>query len=256
MSSPTLDEAAIFNAARQIEAADARRRYIEQACAGDPALQARLEALLLIDQADRGFLERPAEGVATAGRLRHQRRPGGQIGPYKLVEAIGEGGFGKVFMAEQNQPVRRMVALKIIKPGMDTRQVVARFESERQALALMAHPNIAQIIDGGADRLGPALLRHGAGPRRADHRLLRPEPVSAAERLKLFVSVCHAIQHAHHKGIIHRDIKPSNVMVTLNDGTPVVKIIDFGVAKAIGVAAHRETLSSRPTARWSARRRT
>ncbi len=154
MNSTTLDEAAIFGAARLIEAADARRRYIEDACAGDPALLARLEALLLIDQADRDFLERPAQGVATRADYDITEGPGGQIGPYNLVEAIGEGGFGKVFVAEQQYPVPRKVALKIIKPGMDTHHVVARFESERRALALMAHPNIAHLIDGGATPSG------------------------------------------------------------------------------------------------------
>jgi serine/threonine protein kinase len=150
MSSPTLDEAAIFSAARQFKDADARRRYIEGACEGDSALKSRLEALLLIDQADRGFLERPAQGVATRAAAEITDAPGGQIGPYTLLEVIGEGGFGKVFVAEQQHPVPRKVALKIIKPGMDTHHVVARFESERRALALMAHPNIAHLIDGGA----------------------------------------------------------------------------------------------------------
>ncbi len=165
-----------------------------------------------------------------------------QIGPYKLLEQIGEGGFGVVFMAEQIQPMRRRVALKIVKPGMDTRQVVARFESERQSLALMSHPNIAQIIDGGETASGrPYFVME----------LVRGVPITefcdknhtpAEERLKLFVSVCHAIQHAHHKGIIHRDIKPSNVMVTLDDGIPVVKVIDFGVAKAIAQRLTEKTL--------------
>ena len=242
MTSATLDEAAIFNAARQIEAAEARRRYVEQACAGDPALEARLEALLLIDQADRGFLERPAQGVATRADSEITEGPGGQIGPYTLIEVIGEGGFGKVLVAEQNHPVRRMVAVKIIKPGMDTHRVVGRFESERQALALMAHPNIAQLIDGGATASGRPyfvmeLVRGAPITDFCDRNLY-----SAAERLRLFVSVCRAIQHAHHKGIIHRDIKPSNVMVTQNDAAPVVKIIDFGIAKAIGVQLTENSL--------------
>ena len=244
MTSPTLDEAAIFDAARQIEDADVRRRYLEVACAGDPALYARLEALLLIDQADRGFLERPAQGITARAAGGIGEAPGERIGPYKIVQAIGEGGFGKVFMAEQDRPVHRLVALKVIKPGMDTDRVVARFESERQALALMTHPNIAQIIDGGATASGrPYFVME----------LVRGVPItdfcdqnqySAPARLKLFVSVCQAIQHAHHKGIIHRDIKPSNVMVTLNDGTPLVKIIDFGVAKAIGVQLAENSLST------------
>jgi eukaryotic-like serine/threonine-protein kinase len=157
---------------------------------------------------------------------------GSVIGPYKLLQQIGQGGFGVVYMAEQEKPVRRVVALKIIKPGMDTGQVIARFESERQALALMDHPNIARVLDAGATASGhPYFVME----------LVKGVPITdfcdknhltLAPRLKLFVDVCHAIQHAHHKGIIHRDIKPTNVMVTLHDGVPVVKVIDFGVAKA------------------------
>ncbi|HXY34798.1 MAG TPA: serine/threonine-protein kinase, partial [Planctomycetaceae bacterium] len=157
---------------------------------------------------------------------------GASVGPYKLLQRIGEGGFGVVYMAEQEKPVRRMVALKIIKPGMDTSQVVARFESERQALALMDHPNIAKVLDAGATASGHPyfvmeLVKGVPITDYCDKNHLPPEA-----RLKLFVDVCHAIQHAHHKGIIHRDIKPSNVLVTLHDGVPVVKVIDFGVAKA------------------------
>jgi serine/threonine protein kinase len=168
--------------------------------------------------------------------------PGTRIGPYKLLQQIGEGGFGIVYMAEQEKPVRRMVALKIIKPGMDTAQVIARFESERQALALMDHPNIAKVFDAGATESGrPYFVME----------MVKGVPVTefcdknhmpAAERLKLFLDICHAIQHAHHKGIIHRDIKPSNVMVTLHDGVPVVKVIDFGVAKATAQKLTERTL--------------
>jgi eukaryotic-like serine/threonine-protein kinase len=159
-------------------------------------------------------------------------RVGSVIGPYKLLQKLGEGGFGAVYMAEQEKPVRRMVALKIIKPGMDTGQVIARFESERQALALMDHPNIARVLDAGATDSGHPyfvmeLVRGVPITEFCDKNKLPP-----AERLKLFIDVCHAIQHAHHKGIIHRDIKPSNVLVSLQDGVPVVKVIDFGVAKA------------------------
>jgi eukaryotic-like serine/threonine-protein kinase len=157
---------------------------------------------------------------------------GSVIGPYKLLQQIGQGGFGVVYMAEQEKPVRRIVALKIIKPGMDTGQVIARFESERQALALMDHPNIAKVLDAGATVSGHPyfvmeLVKGVPITEFCDKNHLGPEV-----RLKLFGDVCHAIQHAHHKGIIHRDIKPSNVMVTLHDGAPVVKVIDFGVAKA------------------------
>jgi serine/threonine protein kinase len=157
-----------------------------------------------------------------------------RIGRYKLLEKIGEGGFGVVYMAEQLEPVQRRVALKIIKAGMDTRQVIARFEAERQALALMDHPNIAQVLDAGATETGrPYFVME----------LVKGIPItgycdqyrlSPAERLALFIKVCHAIQHAHQKGIIHRDIKPSNVLVTLHDGEPVPKVIDFGIAKALG----------------------
>ena len=164
------------------------------------------------------------------------------IGPYKLLEQIGEGGFGVVFMAEQQRPVRRRVALKVIKPGMDTRQVIARFEAERQALALMDHPNISRVLDAGATESGrPYFVME----------LVRGIPLSefcdqnrltVGERLELFITVCHAVQHAHQKGIIHRDIKPNNVLVTLHDGTPVAKVIDFGVAKATGQQLTEKTL--------------
>ena len=161
-----------------------------------------------------------------------RERAGSVIGPYKLLQQLGEGGFGIVYMAEQEKPVRRVVAVKIIKPGMDTAQVIARFESERQALALMDHPNIARVLDAGATDSGRPyfvmeLVKGVPITEFCDKNHLPPEG-----RLKLFIDVCHAIQHAHHKGVIHRDIKPSNVLVTLHDGVPVVKVIDFGVAKA------------------------
>jgi eukaryotic-like serine/threonine-protein kinase len=161
---------------------------------------------------------------------------------YKLLEQIGEGGFGVVFMAEQTQPVRRKVALKILKAGMDTRQVVARFEAERQALAIMDHPNIAKVFDGGATPSGRPyfvmeLVRGVPITDFCDQNHLTPR-----QRLELFVSVCQAVQHAHHKGIIHRDLKPSNVLVTLQDTTPVAKVIDFGVAKALGQELTEKTL--------------
>ncbi len=159
-------------------------------------------------------------------------RPGDPVGPYKLLQQIGEGGLGVVFMAEQTQPIQRKVALKVIKPGMDSRQVIARFEAERQALAMMDHVNIARVLDAGATESGRPYfvmeLVHGIPiTKYCDDNRLTPR-----ERLELFIPVCQAIQHAHQKGIIHRDIKPSNVMVTLYDGQPVPKVIDFGVAKA------------------------
>ena len=190
MIPPKPDEAAIFNVARQITATEVQRIYIEQACAGDQELRTRLEALLRVYNEDQTFLEQPAVGVPAATEDRVIEVPGRQIGAYRLLEEIGEGGFGQVFMAEQDHPVRRMVAIKIIKPGMDTRQVIARFESERQALALMGHPNIAQIIDGGETATGrPYFVME----------LVRGVPITefcdknhatTEERLKLFVSVC------------------------------------------------------------------
>ena len=164
------------------------------------------------------------------------------IGPYKLLQQIGEGGFGVVFLAEQERPVRRRVALKVIKPGMDTREVIARFEAERQALAMMDHPNIAKVHDAGATENGrPYFVME----------LVQGVPITeycdqcnltTRERLELFVTVCQAVQHAHQKGVIHRDIKPTNVLVAMQDGRPAPKIIDFGVAKAIGQQLTEHTL--------------
>jgi len=170
---------------------------------------------------------------------------GAMIGPYKLMEQIGEGGFGLVFVAEQQKPVRRRVAIKVIKPGMDTQEVITRFEAERQALALMDHPNIARVLDAGTTDSGRPYfvmeLVHGIPiTDYCDRNRLTPR-----ERLELFVSVCRAVQHAHQKGIIHRDIKPSNVLVTLHDGIPVVKVIDFGVAQALHQPLTDKTIYTR-----------
>jgi serine/threonine protein kinase/tetratricopeptide (TPR) repeat protein len=238
----TADEPAIFNAARQITAAADRRAYLEEACGDDAALRARIEALLRVHDEDRTFLAQPA--VAPGGAT------DAVIGPYRLVELIGEGGMGTVYRAEQTGPVRRQVALKIIRPGMDSRQVLARFEAERQALALMDHPNIARVFDAGQS---PPLVTGGpARPyfvmelvsgvpitRYCDERRLTPR-----QRLELFVPVCRAVQHAHQKGVIHRDIKPSNVLVAEADGRPVPKVIDFGVAKATGDRLTNQTLET------------
>jgi serine/threonine protein kinase len=157
---------------------------------------------------------------------------GGMIGPYKLLEKVGEGGFGVVYVAEQREPVKRRVALKIIKLGMDTRQVVARFEAERQALALMDHPNIAKVLDGGATATGRPYFAMELVRGVPITKYCDQEKIGTSDRIDLFVKVCRAIQHAHQKGIIHRDIKPSNILVTLHDGVPVPKVIDFGIAKA------------------------
>src|SRR5262249_504071 len=171
--------------------------------------------------------------VATVEELVSER-PGTVIGAYKLLEQIGEGGFGVVFMAEQAQPLRREVALKVLKPGMGTRQVVARFEAERQALALMDHPNIAHVLDGGESASGRPCFAMELVKGVPITRFCDEGHLSVRGRLELFASVCQAVQHAHQKGIIHRDLKPSNILVTLHDDKPVVKVIDFGIAKATG----------------------
>jgi serine/threonine protein kinase len=217
--------------------------YVGEACGGDAELEQQVGHLLHVHREAGSFLDRPAAAVgATAAlspglgeevpALRLRERPGTVIGPYKLLQQIGEGGMGTVFMAEQVFPVQRKVALKVIKAGMDSAHVIARFEAERQALAMMDHVNIARVFDGGATESGRPYfvmeLVHGVPiTKYCDDNHLTPR-----ERLELFVPVCQAIQHAHQKGIIHRDIKPSNVMITLYDGKPVPKVIDFGVAKA------------------------
>ena len=183
-------------------------------------------------------------------------KPGNRIGPYKLLQQIGEGGCGVVYMAEQEQPIRRRVALKVIKLGMDTKAVIARFEAERQALALMDHPNIAKVLDAGATDTGRPyfvmeLVRGIKITEYCDQNNLMTE-----ERLDLFVQICHAIQHAHQKGIIHRDIKPSNILVTVHDGKPLPKIIDFGIAKATSGQVLTDKTCSRHSSSSSARRRT
>jgi serine/threonine protein kinase/Tfp pilus assembly protein PilF len=235
-------EEEIFHQALDRSGPEERAAYVEQACAGNPDLRAAVEGLLRAHVGATGFLEHPLpEALGTVDESARER-PGTVIGPYKLLEQIGEGGFGIVFIAEQQQPVRRKVALKVLKPGMDTRQVVARFEAERQALALMHHPHIAQVFDGGETASGRPyfvmeLVKGVPITRFCDDRHL---PVR--ERLGLFVSVCQAVQHAHQKGIIHRDLKPSNVLVTLHDDSPVVKVIDFGIAKATTQQLTEKTL--------------
>ncbi len=224
---------AVFGEALDIESPKERLAYLDQSCGDDAELRAEVEELLrAIDQAG-SFMARPVfESPATLDAPPIAERAGSMIGRYKLLEEIGEGGFGVVFMAEQREPVRRKVALKIIKPGMDTRQVIGRFEAERQALAMMDHPNIAHVFDGGATESGRPyfvmeLVRGMRITKYCDEAKLTTD-----ERLRLVISVCDAVQHAHQKGIIHRDIKPRNVLVTLHGETPVPKIIDFGVAKA------------------------
>jgi serine/threonine protein kinase len=228
-----MTEREIFLAALKQPTAGERAAFLDQACGSDANLRGQIEALLAEHDQLGSYLEAPvAAGQRTLAAAPATERPGTIIGPYKLLQQIGEGGMGVVWMAEQSQPVQRKVALKVIKPGMDSRQVVARFEAERQALAIMDHVNIARVFDGGATESGRPYfvmeLVHGVPiTEYCDDSHLTPR-----DRLELFVPVCQAIQHAHQKGIIHRDIKPSNVMVTLYDGKPVPKVIDFGVAKA------------------------
>jgi serine/threonine protein kinase len=233
----------IFFAALEKKSPEERIAYLDEACGEDGELRVCVERLLNAQPQVGSFMQAPAPGLpATSEEHAITECPGTRIGPYKLLQQIGEGGMGVVYMAEQETPVRRKVALKIIKPGMDTAQVIARFEAERQALAMMDHPNIAKVLDAGATASGRPyfvmeLVKGVAVTEFCDKNHLAPEA-----RLKLFLDVCHAIQHAHHKGLIHRDIKPSNVMVTLHDGVPAVKVIDFGVAKATGQRLTEKTL--------------
>ena len=227
-------EQKIFDEALGKKAGAERAAFLDHACGGDAALRARVERLLAAYEQAGSFLESPPTAALGETASPLVERPGVQVGPYKLLEQIGEGGMGVVFMAEQQRPVRRRVALKIIKAGMDTRQVVARFEAERQALAMMDHPNIAKVLDAGSTETGRPyvvmeLVRGTPITEYCDHHHLTPR-----QRLELFVQVCQAVQHAHQKGIIHRDLKPSNVLVTVLDGIPVPKVIDFGIAKATG----------------------
>jgi serine/threonine protein kinase/tetratricopeptide (TPR) repeat protein len=237
-----MHEQSIFIEALEKEDPAERAAFLDRVCASDPALRQRIDRLLHRHQQADSFLDAPAVVLDNTADEPLSERPGTVIGSYKLLEQIGEGGFGVVFMAEQQQPVRRKVALKVLKPGMETRQVVARFEAERQALALMDHPNIACIFDGGETASGRPyfvmeLVKGIPITDYCDQSRLTPR-----ERLELFVPVCQAVQHAHQKGIIHRDLKPSNMLVTLHDGTPVVKVIDFGVAKALGHQLTDKTL--------------
>ncbi|MBI5770402.1 MAG: serine/threonine protein kinase, partial [Verrucomicrobia bacterium] len=235
-----------------------RAAFLDRACGGDPAQRARLDELLAgISEGERVM---PTAFVPRAS-ISAEEKPSDVIGRYKLLEKLGEGGCGVVWMAQQEEPVRRRVALKVIKLGMDTKEVIARFEAERQALALMDHPNIAKVFDAGVsggmglptDERGMGLpthesesrvgrpVPHLAGRPYFVMELVRGVPITkfcdesnqtTAQRLQLFIQVCHAIQHAHQKGIIHRDIKPSNILVTLHGDVAVPKVIDFGIAKA------------------------
>ncbi len=252
-----MNESQVFANALKLADSSGRAAYLDEACAGDPELRADVEALLQAHANDPGFLEQPVgslmgtveEASVAESPAAPPADPAGTgqsgvvlAGRYRLLELIGEGGMGAVWMAQQLEPVKRLVAVKLIKPGMDSQQVLARFDAERQALALMDHPSIARVFDAGMtpDRRpffvmelvkGVPITRYG------DQHRLTPR-----QRLELFIPVCQAIQHAHQKGIIHRDIKPSNVLVALYDDRPVVKVIDFGIAKATGQSLTESTL--------------
>src|SRR5881396_1312189 len=238
MSSGNRSEDEIFEAALQHATREKRATYLNEACGDDARLRERVEALLKEHDQAGEFLEQAPAGVSaktfvvTTGMVPVTEGPGDRIGRYKLRENLGEGGCGVVYVAEQEEPVRRRVALKVIKLGMDTRQVVARFEAERQALAMMDHPNIAKVLDAGTTENGRPyfVMDLVRGIRITDY--CDQNHLDTEQRLELFIQVCNAVQHAHQKGIIHRDLKPSNILVTLHDGVPVPKVIDFGVAKA------------------------
>jgi serine/threonine protein kinase len=272
-----LDEETIFNIARRIDDAALRAEYVQQVCGSDETLRSRVEALLQAN--DGSFLDKPAVEGAFTGEFAAMpvsdastgqettNQPGTRFGPYKLLQLLGEGGMGSVYMAEQEHPVRRRVALKIIKAGMDSAHVIARFEQERQALAMMDHPSIAKVLDAGtvdgerwtvdgerkvdgsvnSEKVHSSPSTVHQPPSTTPGRpyfvmeLVKGIPItkycdqehlSPQERLELFIPVCQAVQHAHQKGVIHRDLKPSNVLIALYDGKPVPKVIDFGVAKA------------------------
>jgi serine/threonine protein kinase/predicted Zn-dependent protease len=263
-------ERELFIEALELADSAERRERLEADCADDVALRRRVLQLLEVhEKPETFFLDSPPLAAASPNIDLTAEGPGTVIGAYTLLSVIGEGGMGVVYLAEQTEPVRRKVALKVIKPGMDTRQVIARFEAERQALALMEHPNIALVLDAGTTgpigqklRLSGGLSESGAdalpygrweGRPYFVMELVRGLPIteycdecraSVPERLELFVHVCQAVQHAHQKGIIHRDIKPTNVLVTEHDGTAVVKVIDFGIAKAVGQRLTEQTLST------------
>jgi len=210
-----------------------RGRFLERACRGDDALRLRIEALLRAHDSAGGFMAPPpADGRGAPTALGPDDQAGSRVGRYKLLQQLGEGGCGVVWMAEQEDPVRRRVALKVIKLGMDTKNVIARFEAERQALALMDHPNIARVLDAGATEAGRPFFVMELVPGIPITKYCDERNLSTAARLGLFAQVCHAVQHAHQKGVIHRDLKPSNILVTLHDGEPMPKVIDFGIAKA------------------------
>jgi eukaryotic-like serine/threonine-protein kinase len=232
----------VFGNAVEIESAEDRRAYLDEACAGNAALRADVDNLLqALDNAGTFMHCRPAVAVTTDTALVSEQ-PGAFIGPYKLLEKIGEGGMGLVYMAEQQRPMRRLVALKLIKPGMDSKQVIARFEAEKQALAMMDHPNIAKVFEAGTTETGRFYFAMELVRGIPINEFCDQKCLTVRQRLALMVQVCQAVQHAHQKGIIHRDLKPTNVLVTLADTVPVPKVIDFGIAKAVEAQLTEHTL--------------
>ena len=234
MASNRHQDVELFTEARQLSPAE-RIAFLDRACAEDVELRRRIEALLRSNDQVGAFLEEPPTGSISEERAKVTawEKPGDVVGRYRLLAQIGEGGCGIVFMAEQEEPVRRRVALKVVKPGMDTKSVITRFEAERQALALMDHPNIAKIFDAGATESGRPFFAMELVQGVKITEYCDQHSLTTEERLKLFAQVCHAVQHAHQKGVIHRDIKPSNILVsTTAQNTPLPTVIDFGIAKA------------------------
>ncbi len=246
-SNPLRSEQAVFAGAMECSTPAERAAFLDQACVGNPPLRERIESLLRASESPCGLLDEPPTAFAALASEPNPssasvRPPVERIGAYRLLECLGQGGCGAVYMAEQEHPIRRRVALKLIKAGMDTRAVIARFEAERQALALMDHPNIARVYNGGETPEGRPyfVMELVRGVRITE--FCRENGSTREQRLQLFTDVCLAIHHAHQKGIIHRDIKPANILVTVNDGVPVPKVIDFGIAKAISTPLTDKTL--------------
>lgn len=222
----------IFRQAIQLSDDTARRQFVDQSCQSDPELRAEIEARLKLHFRRGDTLEETTDGLGKNLAASGVPKVGSRIGPYLLVEEIGEGGMGIVFLAEQSEPMRRKVALKVIKIGMDTRRVVARFEAEQQTMALLDHPCITKVLDAGATDSGRPFFVMELVQGQPITKYCDEHRFSVRRRLEVFIQVCNALEHAHQKGIIHRDIKPTNIMVTDQDGAPLPKIIDFGIAKA------------------------
>ena len=232
----------LFADAQEMPASE-RHAFLDRELEGEPALRTELDSLLASAETVGAFLAPREPGVADASSSPHVL--GSMVGPYRLVELLGEGGFGIVYLAEQERPIRRRVALKLIKPGMDTRQVIARFEAERQTLAMMDHPSIAQVFDAGETEAARPFFAMEHVPGVPITTFCDTERLSIRERLELFLDVCDAVQHAHQKGVIHRDLKPSNVLVARRDRVPALKVIDFGIVKAMGTSSEDRSFVTR-----------